>query len=115
MQTAEIGFTLGRFANARMRIMTLLPIFLALLFGGVAGHAQTTAQLTGSVQDATGAIIPGAKVTLTDENSQVKQEIQSNAKGLYTFPSLPPSTYTIQVSQQGFAPKELTGVALHAG
>ena len=48
------------------RILPVIGVALFLLAGPIA-HAQTTAQLTGTVQDASGAVIPGATVTLTDQ------------------------------------------------
>ena len=51
-------------------VLPLIVLMLVLLSGPMT-QAQTTAQLTGGVQDATGAVIPGAQVTLTDEATGV--------------------------------------------
>jgi Carboxypeptidase regulatory-like domain len=78
-------------------------------------HAQTTAQLTGTVQDASGGVIPGAQVTLTDEATGAARVVETNGQGLYAFPATVPGTYTIKVSAKSFQLKELTGLAVHAG
>lgn len=77
--------------------------------------AQTTAQLTGTVQDPSGGVIPGAQVTLIDDATQNSRVVQTNGEGLYAFPALLPGTYTLKVAANGFQQKELTGIVLHAG
>ncbi len=88
---------------------------LLLLFALPALHAQTTAQISGTVTDTTGAVIPGATVTLVNEATQDTRVVKSNGDGLYSFPALLPSSYTIKVTAKGFEPKNLTGLVLHAG
>jgi hypothetical protein len=92
----------------------LLAVML-LLLAMPALHAQTTAQISGLVTDATGAVIPGATVTLVNEATQDTRVVKSNGDGLYSFPALLPSSYTIKVTAKGFEPKDLTGLILHAG
>jgi len=88
---------------------------LLLLFALPTLHAQTTAQISGIVTDTTGAVIPGAAVTLVNEATQDTRVVKANGEGLYSFPALLPSSYTIKVSAKGFDPKSLTGLVLHAG
>src|ERR1700761_6545115 len=92
----------------------VVAIFM-LLFALPALHAQTTAQISGIVTDTTGAVIPGATVTLVNEATQDTRVVKSNGDGLYSFPALLPSSYTIKVTAKGFEPKNLTGLVLHAG
>jgi Carboxypeptidase regulatory-like domain len=92
-----------------------LIAMMLLLFAMPALHAQTTAQISGLVTDATGAVIPGATVTLVNEATQDTRVVKSNGDGLYSFPALLPSSYTIEVTAKGFEPKNLTGLVLHAG
>ena len=89
----------------------------ALLFlaSGRLSYGQTTAQLTGSVQDASGAVIPGAQVTLTDEATGVARSVQSNGQGFYAFPALVPDSYTVKVTASNFQAKEVKGLVVHAG
>ena len=95
-------------------ILPLVAVAL-FLFSGPLANAQTTAQLTGTVQDASGAVIPNAKVTLTDLATGISRAIETNRQGLYAFPSLVPGTYSVKVDAKGFQPKEITGIELHAG
>lgn len=92
----------------------LIAVVLLLLAMPVM-HAQTTAQISGTVTDATGAVIPGATVTLVNEATQDTRIVKTNSAGLYSFPALLPSSYTIKVTAKGFEPKDLTGLVLHAG
>ena len=61
----------------------------------IAAHAQYRASITGTVTDTTGAVIPGAKITLTDTETNKVLTTTSDANGLYTFNALPPSRFTI--------------------
>src|SRR5215469_9174762 len=88
---------------------------LLFLVCGQFSHAQTTAQLTGTVTDATGAVVPGAQVTLTDEATAVSRTIQSNGQGFYAFPALVPDSYTIKVTANNFQAKVIKGIVVHAG
>ncbi|MGB3629157.1 MAG: carboxypeptidase-like regulatory domain-containing protein, partial [Terracidiphilus sp.] len=80
-----------------------------------AGRAQVTATLTGTVQDASGGVIPGAQVTLTNEATQDSRVEQTNGAGLYAFPSLVPGNYDIKASAKGFKSSAVTGIVLNAG
>jgi Carboxypeptidase regulatory-like domain len=80
-----------------------------------AARAQVTATLTGTVQDTSGGVIPGAKVMLTNEATQESRVEQTNGAGLYAFPSLVPGTYDIQASAKGFKTTSVTGIVLNAG
>ena len=95
-------------------ILPLIAVALFLLSVPLT-HAQTTAQLTVTVQDASGAVIPGADVTLIDQSTGITHVVTTNRQGLYAFPSLTPGTYSVKVSAKSFSPKEITGIMLHAG
>lgn len=91
-----------------MRIQTLrigsYVMLLLLLMGLTAvGQAQTTyGSLAGTVGDASGAVIPGARVTLINTATSEKQVQESSAEGLYSFVNLPPGQYEILVERDGF-------------
>jgi Carboxypeptidase regulatory-like domain len=80
-----------------------------------AGRSQVTATLSGTVADQSGGVIPGAQVTLTNEATKDSRIEQTNAAGLYAFPSLVPGSYDIKASAKGFKSKEVTGIVLNAG
>jgi hypothetical protein len=67
----------------------------------VAAWSQT-AQISGVVRDPAGAMISGARVELTNQRTQESLTTLTNARGLYTIPSLEPGTYTLRVSADKF-------------
>ncbi|MFL6427079.1 MAG: carboxypeptidase regulatory-like domain-containing protein [Acidobacteriaceae bacterium] len=66
-------------------------------------QAQYRASVTGTVTDTSGAVIPGATVTLSDTETNKVMTATSDPNGLYTFNALPPSRFTIVAEKQGFA------------
>jgi hypothetical protein len=70
------------------------------------------AVLSGTVTDSTGAAVPGAHVTATNIDTNLVLNSDSNASGLYRFPTLPPGKYTITTEMQGFQKVQQTGVVL---
>lgn len=63
---------------------------------------EVTATIDGTVTDATGAAVVGATVTATDLERGVKTQTTTNGAGLYTFPRLPVSRYSVRVEAKGF-------------
>ena len=57
--------------------------------------------IVGTVSDATGAVIAGAKITLLEVNTGVTHSGQTNSAGFYNFPDLPPGTYNVTVEMSG--------------
>ncbi len=82
---------------------TLLLVLL-LVFGPRTTAAQTggEAGIQGSVVDSTGASVPNATVTATNDATGVVTVRQSSSAGLYTISPIVPGTYTVTVSAQGF-------------
>lgn len=77
--------------------------FLILCVLAGAGRAQiSTSRLEGTVQDSTGAVIPGAKVEIVNVKTQIGGATTCDAEGRFAFPSLPPSEYTLSVEAAGF-------------
>lgn len=67
------------------------------------GHAQAvSATLLGSVNDQTGANIPHAKVVIQEISTGISHELITNESGNYTFPDLPPGSYSITAEANGF-------------
>lgn len=82
----------------------LTAVAFALFFaGGVATAQIATTSLRGAIQDPSGAVIPGARVTLTSSANGQVFKATANAAGQYTFASIPPATYSITVAATGFA------------
>lgn len=81
-------------------------LVIAICICGLAslGWAQVaTTSLHGVVRDPSGAVIPGAKVTLTDTVNHKSLTATADSTGTYNFEQITPSTYTITVSTEGFA------------
>ncbi len=76
--------------------------------------AQTsnTGELTGSVTDATGAIVPGAQISVVNEATGETRNVLSNSGGVFTFPLLSPGTYSVTVRKTGFKAEERKGVQI---
>jgi hypothetical protein len=77
-------------------------------------QAQFNASLTGSVQDSSGALIPGAKVTLTNSATQQVRTLTTNGSGIYSFSELAPGSYTVTASAVNFASATVSNVAVAA-
>jgi Carboxypeptidase regulatory-like domain len=109
----------GRSANVNLslvkRIVGIVVAMALLLVFLPFAHAQTEATVSGTVQDPSGAVIPGAQVTLTNEATQDTRQVTSGETGFFAFPALIPGTYTVKATAKGFVPKEITGIILHAG
>jgi hypothetical protein len=104
--------------STRRRLLRCLPVFGGVLFLTVLlspvgrGQSTYTAQLTGVVTDASGAVVPGVKVTLTDEGTAVPANTITDNHGIYVFTGVRPSTYTIRVDASNMEPQERRGVTL---
>ncbi len=70
--------------------------------------------ITGTVRDASGAVVPDAKVVLSNTQTGVTFNVPSNASGEYTVPQLQVGTYTVRVEKAGFRPASITGLVLNA-
>jgi hypothetical protein len=66
------------------------------------GQANATGAVEGSVTDQTGAVIPGAEVTLRDNATKASWTVPTNQAGHFTFLNLNPGTYEVTVTKQGF-------------
>jgi hypothetical protein len=75
--------------------------------------AQTaTTSLRGIVKDPSGALVPGAKITLVDKANGKTSQVMTSGTGLYQFPQIPPARYVITVSASGFGDESKTAELL---
>jgi outer membrane receptor protein involved in Fe transport len=84
---------------------------IAAILASIGAFAQT-AEVTGRVMDASGAVIPGAKVTVTSVATGVDRGVDTNSAGYYTVPLLLPGEYRIGVQREGFKSMLRSGVVL---
>jgi hypothetical protein len=84
----------------------------AILFGVLVASAWavTGGSISGTLKDASGAVIPGATVTLVNVDLKTTFHVTSDAQGLYSFPVVPVGKYELTIEAQGFAPQKKTGL-----
>ena len=85
---------------------------IILLFSVQAFSQSSAASLSGTVMDATSAILPGAKVTATNVATGIVSTAVSNNAGIYNLPGLLPGTYKVTVEKSGFQIRTYTDVQL---
>src|SRR6266849_9341873 len=74
--------------------------------------AQATAQIAGSVQDSSGAVLPGAELTATQTETGVTRMTITNETGSYVLPNLPLGPYKLEAALPGFRTFVQTGIVL---
>jgi hypothetical protein len=99
-RTAQRSFLLG-----------LLWTVLALT---AQAQVATTGQLVGTVQDQSGAIVPGVELQLQNDNTKAVLTAAASADGGFVFPTLLPGSYTLTVSKQGFETTAYKGIIIYA-
>jgi hypothetical protein len=91
----------------KMRLFAVVVFFVAQV------HAQTTNGLvTGTVTDPSGAVVFGAAINLTNEDTGLQRTTTANESGTYVVPQLPPGTYTVSAKAEGFAVQSRRNVRL---
>ena len=90
-----------------MRTSPRLPLLLLLLsvclFPRTAFAQQETATMTGTVRDASGAVVPKATVTVTNIRTNIGVKTETDDAGFYTIPSLRPGEYSVTAESAGFS------------
>lgn len=90
----------------------LLTIWLIAGAIGIAWGQGAVGTLTGTIEDKTGAVVPGATVVVTNNATGVEERTTTTTAGAYTLPYLPAGTYKIRVTAPGFRPAEHENVGL---
>jgi hypothetical protein len=89
---------------------------LALAVSPFPLFAQVTgATLSGTVRDASGAVLPGVQVIITNSSTGVTRKSLTQGDGFYSAPDLSPGSYEVTASAQGFATVTLKGITLNVG
>jgi len=94
-----------------MRIRTTMLLAMLLMLTAVnakvlRAQSGTSSALTGSINDATGAVVPNATVKATEVSTGAARTARSNAEGRFLFAQVNPGTYRISVTAEGFGPAE---------
>jgi hypothetical protein len=98
-----------------LRKARFCSLLLTLLIAGLQfGWAQTatTAAITGTVADPSGALLPDATVTIVNINTGLTRSFQTSDTGAYTFALLPIGSYDLSVTKAGFQTLKQTGIVL---
>jgi Carboxypeptidase regulatory-like domain len=101
----------------RFAVCLQASLVMAFLLAAGASHAQITGtgNIQGTVTDQSGAIVPSATVTLTDESTGVKRTVQTDSSGVYLFPNIDIGKYDVQAKAPGFETYVQTGIVLEVG
>ncbi len=99
---------------------TLFVSLFGLAFCACLAPVRLNAQVlygsvVGNVTDQTGAVVPGAHITITNPLTGLKREADSDSGGSFLIPNLPDGTYELEASSRGFKPFKQTGVILKVG
>ena len=98
-----------------LRLLAACALSVALVpsVATSAAAQETTGNITGVVSDETGAVLPGVTVNVRNVNTGRTWEIVSSESGTYTASSLPPGSYEVTFTLQGFQPRVVRGIELH--
>jgi hypothetical protein len=88
---------------------------LLLSLGGLSAFAQFLSGIEGTVRDPSGAVVAGAKVTVTDTRLGVAKIVTTNQAGYFHIDSIAASTYTVQIQMSSFKTWDQKGLALQVG
>src|SRR5262249_45136240 len=100
--------------DMKLLISVSLTALLVVCLGNnvVWAQAVSTSQISGSVKDQTGAVLPGAEVSVEQTETGGKRTVLTDETGSYTLPSLPIGPYRLEVMLPGFRTYVQTGITL---
>ena len=85
---------------------------LVLLTATIALAQGATAQITGTVKDSSGGVLPGVSVTITQTETGFKRDVVTESDGGFAFPGIPIGPYRLEAMLQGFRTYVQTGIVL---
>jgi len=98
-----------------MKCWYFLVVLFALSIFSITVHAQIAASLQGRVTDASGAVVSGAQVELTETATSLHQQTTTSSSGDYYFSHLNPGVYQLHVLATGFNPLVRSGLTVSVG
>ncbi len=100
----------------RKLVVTFLAALVFLLLPATGSAQNTTAgALAGTVSDSSGAALPNARVTVTNQGTREVHTVTTTDRGFYTVENLPDGDYTLNVTANGFQQSNVTGIHLDPG
>jgi Carboxypeptidase regulatory-like domain len=98
-------------SRSSVRLLSLLAAFFLMASAASAGVGG---RISGSVKDASGAVVPQATVSITNTDTGVRQMLTTDDNGAYSFLDVQVGRYNLEVSATGFRPYKRTGIILDA-
>lgn len=92
------------------RSFFVFPALVLVCAASAAWGQAVTATLVGNVSDSSGGIVIGSKVVATETNTGVTRTAATNESGNYSFPNVPPGTYSVTAEQSGFKKATRSGI-----
>src|SRR5438552_13174542 len=99
----------------RMTGCVLITTLVVLLFSLAIFAQANFGRILGSVKDPTGAVLPGASISIVDTQRGLARTVTTDEAGLYNAPTLIPGTYTVRVEFPGFKTLARENVVLEVG
>src|SRR5688572_26775567 len=96
----------------RARHLTLLVCLSLLACATAWGQAVSTAQITGSIKDQSGAVLPGVEISVTQTATGAARTAISDETGSYVLANLPIGPYMLEATLPGFRTYVQTGIVL---
>ena len=90
------------FESIRSRVLTTAAVATCILASGSVFAQAPTGQISGRVTDASGGVLPGVTITVTQTDTGLVRTTVTNETGAYTVPSLPVGPYRVEAALPGF-------------
>ncbi|MCM3905650.1 MAG: carboxypeptidase-like regulatory domain-containing protein, partial [Pyrinomonadaceae bacterium] len=103
----------SRLARERVFLPAILLVLAIGLHAGVDAQSNTGGNISGTVRDPRGAVVPKAEVLILEERTGFSRTVVANDEGFYSAPSLPFGRYSVSAAPQGFKKTVSTGLELH--
>jgi hypothetical protein len=98
-----------------MRLQLTCLMACAMSCASLFGQTVSVSQVSGTVRDSSGSVIPGARVTITQTDTGLTRNADSGTDGVYLLPSLPVGHYRLEVKKDGFGGYNQSGIELQVG
>jgi len=108
------GVGLRKAGTFRLAWLVAAIVLCAGVFSANLAAQTVTGQISGTVTDPSGAVISGAKITLTYALTGQQRSVVTDTSGVFTFPELVPGTYNVAIAAQGFQPYSQTNIVVGA-
>jgi len=98
-----------------MKKSALLAVLLAGMAAYLSAQSFNTGTLIGTATDPSGAVVPGARIVLQDAATNQSRIVLTNSSGQYSFPAVPPGTYSLRATHSGFSEFLVSQVVIEVG